>query len=58
MKLADELEPIIKHIINLDEYKDIKEYVEETYKEDKNIYGKTISRILQVIENDLLETYA
>jgi P4 family phage/plasmid primase-like protien len=57
MKLADELEPIIKHIINLDEYKDIKEYVEETYKEDKNISGKTISRILQVIENDLLETY-
>ena len=57
MKLANELEPIINHIINLDEYKDIKEYVDETYKEDKNISGKTISRILQVVENDLLENY-
>jgi hypothetical protein len=57
VKLADELNPIITHIINLNEYKDIKEYVKETYKDDKNIIGKTISRILQVIENDLLETY-
>jgi len=57
VKLAVELEPIIKHIINLEEYKEIKDYVEETYKDDKNITGKTISRILQVIENNLLETY-
>ena len=57
VKLADELEPIINHIINLDEYKDIKDFVVETYKDDKNISGKIISRILQVIENDLLETY-
>ena len=57
VKLADELKPIIQHIINLDEYKEIKDFVEETYKDDKNIAGKTISRILQVIENDLLETY-
>ena len=57
VKLADELEPIINHIINLDEYKDIKDFVEKAYKDDKNIFGKIISRILQVIENDLLETY-
>lgn len=57
VKLADELKPIIEHIINLDEYKEIKNYVAETYKDDKNIVGKTISRILQVIENELLETY-
>jgi hypothetical protein len=31
VKLADELQPIITHIINLDEYKNIKEYVEESY---------------------------
>lgn len=57
VKLADELKPIIQYIIDLDEYKEIKDYVVETYKDDKNIAGKTISRILQVIENDLLETY-
>lgn len=37
MKLADELEPMIKYIINSDEYNDFKEYVEKTYKEDKII---------------------
>jgi hypothetical protein len=57
VKLAEELKPIIKHIINLEEYKEIKDFVEKTYKDDKNITGKTISRILQVIENNLLETY-
>ena len=57
VKLANELKPIIQHIIDLDEYKEIKDFVKETYKDDKNIAGKTISRILQVIENDLLETY-
>ena len=57
VKLADELEPIIQHIIELEEYKEIKDYVEKTYKNDKNITGKIISRILQVIENNLLETY-
>jgi hypothetical protein len=29
VKLADELEPIIKHIINLEEYREIKDYVEK-----------------------------
>ena len=57
VKLANELKPIIQHIIDLDEYKEIKDFVIETYKDGKNIAGKTISRILQVIENDLLETY-
>lgn len=57
MKLADELQPIIQYIINLDEYKEIKQYVETSYKNDNNIFGKIISRILQVIENNLLETY-
>ena len=57
VKLADELKPIINEICVLDEYKEIKDFVEKTYKDDSNIIGKTISRILQVIENDLLETY-
>lgn len=55
--LATELKPFLTHIINLDEYTDIKNYVADTYKDDKNIIGKTISKILQVIENQLLETY-
>lgn len=55
--LAIELKPFLTHIINLDEYTDIKNYVADTYKDDKNIIGKTISKILQVIENQLLETY-
>jgi hypothetical protein len=50
VKLADELQPRIRHIINLVECKEIKQYVEETYKDDRNIIGKIISRILQVIE--------
>jgi hypothetical protein len=57
INLANELKPIINYISNLDEFKDIKDYVEKTYKDDKNISGKIISRILQVIENNLLETY-
>jgi len=57
VSLANELKPIISKICDLDEYKDIKEFVVQTYKDDKNIEGKIISRILQVIENDLLETY-
>ena len=54
-QLSFELKECIDHVINLPEYKDILEYVTKTY--DKNIEGKTISRILQVIENELLETY-
>jgi hypothetical protein len=54
-QLSFELKECIDHVINLPEYKDILEYVKKTY--DKNIEGKTISRILQVIENNLLEEY-
>ena len=54
---ANELKPVIKHINNLPEYSSIAGFVIKTYKDDKNINGKIISRILQVIENDLLEIY-
>lgn len=57
VNLANELKPIITKICDLEEYKEIKDFVEQTYKNDSNIMGKTISRILQVIENNLLETY-
>ena len=57
-QLATEIQPTINHVINLPEYKDILDYVKNKNKENKeNIEGKTISRILQVFENHLLETY-
>lgn len=52
-----QIHPCIKHIIELPEYQEDYEYVKKTYPDDKNIMGKTISRILQNIENDLLESY-
>lgn len=54
-ELTNQLKPIINYIINLDEYKNILNYVKSNY--NNNIEGKTISRILQVIENDLLMVY-
>jgi P4 family phage/plasmid primase-like protien len=54
-QLSLEIKGCIEHIINLPEYKDIYDYVKGKY--DNNIEGKTISRILQIIENDLLESY-
>jgi P4 family phage/plasmid primase-like protien len=54
-QLSLEIKPCIEHVINLPEYKDVYDYVKGKY--DKNIEGKTISRILQIIENDLLESY-
>lgn len=54
-QLSLELKPCIDYVINLPEYANILEYVKKTY--DTNIEGKSISRILQVIENNLLECY-
>jgi P4 family phage/plasmid primase-like protien len=54
-QLSLEIAQCIEYVINLPEYKDIYDYVKKNY--DKNIEGKTISRILQVIENELLESY-
>ena len=54
-QLANEIKPTIDYVINLPEYKDILDYVKANYMENNE--GKTISTILQVIENNLLETY-
>lgn len=56
-QLCKELKPAIQYINNLPEYSSIVEYVNKTYQDDNNIDGKIISRILQIIENDLLECY-
>ena len=56
--LIDELKPCINHVIQLDEYKDIYNYCRKEYVSNlSNLSGKVISRILQVIENNLLESY-
>lgn len=54
-QLSLEIKPCMDYVINLPEYSEILEYVKKTYNE--NIEGKTISRILQIIENNLLESY-
>ena len=56
-RLSSEISPAIDYIIDLPEYKEIFDYVKANYKDDNNIKGKTISRILQVIEKNLLESY-
>lgn len=57
-QLIDELKPCINHIVQLDQYKDIYNYCRKHYVNNlSNLNGKVISRILQVIENNLLESY-
>ena len=56
-QLANELIPAIEYINNLPEYNSIVDYVKKTYPNIDNINGKIISRILQIIENSLLECY-
>jgi len=55
--LRNEIKPFIESIINLPEYNDILTFVKKTYNQDDNIEGKTISRILQVKESELLKCY-
>lgn len=56
-QLKNEIMPCVEKIISLPQYADIFDFVKNTYPDDKNITGKTISRILQVVENDILERY-
>ena len=44
--------PTIEHMFSLSEYKDTLDYVKSEYSE--NIASKSISRMLQVEENELL----
>ena len=57
MQLADELKPCINKVIKLPEYKEIYLHCKRTYGDNYNLVGKTFSRILQIVENDLLECY-
>jgi len=57
MQLADELKPCINKVIKLPQYKEIYDHCKRTYADNHNLVGKTFSRILQIVENDLLECY-
>ena len=57
MQLTDELKPCINKVVKLPEYKDIYDHCKRTYGNNYNLIGKTFSRILQIVENDLLECY-
>lgn len=57
-QLTDELKPCINQIIQDDKYRFIYNYCRKEYVNNlSNLNGKVISRILQIIENDLLECY-
>jgi hypothetical protein len=56
-QLMDEIKPCINHINNLPEYSHIKAFCISQYGSKNNLMGKVISRILQIIENNLLECY-
>ena len=54
-QLSLELMPCMHKMVEMDEYIDIFKQVKRTSK--YNYIGKTVSKILQVVENSMLETY-
>jgi P4 family phage/plasmid primase-like protien len=54
-RFCNELKPLLDIIVNLPEYKAIYDNIKSN--EKFNIIGKTISRIIQNIENDILTAY-
>jgi len=57
LQLHNEIKPGIEKIMKSDEYKDIYDYCKNTFGIKCNMQGKVMSRILQVIENNMLECY-
>ena len=57
LQLHNETKPGIDKIMKSDEYKNIYDYCKNTFGIKCNMQGKVMSRILQVIENDMLECY-
>ena len=54
-QLGLELMPCMNKMVEMDEYNDIYKNVKRNAK--YNYIGKTVSKILQVVENDMLESY-
>mgnify|MGYP003647501039 FL=1 len=57
LQLHNEIKPAVEKIMKSDKYKDIYDYCKNTFGIKCNMQGKVMSRILQVIENDMLECY-
>ena len=55
--LHNEIKLPINNIMKCDDYKHIYDYCKNTFGDKCNLWGKTMSRILQVEENKMLECY-
>lgn len=57
LSLHNELKPACDSLMKSDDYKHIYEYCRNTFGDKSNLWGKTMSRILQFEENKMLECY-
>lgn len=57
LSLHNELKPAVDSLMKCDDYNHIYEYCKNTYGDKCNLWGKTMSRILQYEENKMLEYY-
>jgi len=57
LQLHNEIKLPVEKIMRSDEFKHIYDYCKNTFGIKCNMQGKVMSRILQVIENDMLECY-
>lgn len=57
LSLHNELKPAVDSLLKCDEYKHIYDYCKSIFGDKCNIWGKTMSRILQFEENKMLECY-
>lgn len=57
LSLHSELKPAVDSLMKCDDYNHIYEYCKNTYGDKCNLWGKTMSRILQYEENKMLEYY-
>lgn len=55
--LQEQIKPFIEYLLTHQDYKDDIEFVMKEHPNDENINGKFISRVLQNIENDILESH-
>lgn len=57
IQLHNEIKLPVEKIMKSDEFKDIYDYCKNTFGIKANLWGKVMSRILQFIENNMLECY-
>ena len=57
LSFHNELKPAVESLMKSDDYNNIYDYCKNTFGDKCNIWGKTMSRILQFEENKMLECY-